>query len=168
MRWYGRDKRRIRRRLHPGVDTVSGDIMAHEPTKGDARDGPELPGLPTHIETAPEAVSADKAHDSSANRRTILKRGARPVIAPRKGAAITPPGHHRDTSGTRRPRGARACRGSSRSGEKAGNRKAATTAARSAKPQSSPMKRSSDPPSHHKNRTPGRPKPPSASHPPGN
>ncbi len=40
MRRHGKDKRRIRRRLHPGVDTVSGDIMAHELTISDARDGP--------------------------------------------------------------------------------------------------------------------------------
>jgi len=48
-----------------------------------------------------EQVSADKAYDSFTNHKAILARGGRPVIPPRKGAAISPPREIKDPPPTR-------------------------------------------------------------------
>lgn len=101
MRVHGKDKRRVWRKLHLGVDTTTGEILAHELTPSERHDGPELPGLLAKIDGPVAAVYGDKAYDAFDNHAAILARGARPVIPPRKGAAIRPPPKVKDPPPTR-------------------------------------------------------------------
>ena len=91
VRMHGPDRRRVWRKLHLGVDTATGEIVAHTLTPSETHDATELDGLLAQVEGAIAAVYADKAYDSFECHRAILARHARPVIPPRKGAAIRPP-----------------------------------------------------------------------------
>ncbi len=103
VRTHGREKgkRRLWRKLHLGVDEVSGDIVVHQLTPGNCHDGPVLPGLLEQTDAPLSQVSADGAYDSFRCHRAIHERGARPVIPPRKGAAIHPPPGIKDPPPTR-------------------------------------------------------------------
>jgi hypothetical protein len=87
--------------VHLAVDTMTGEILAHELTPGEHHDGPELPGLLAAVGGPIQAVCADGAYDSFSNHAAILAREARPVIPPRKGAAISPPRGMKDPPPTR-------------------------------------------------------------------
>ncbi len=100
-RKHGLGKRRVWRKLHLAVDTTSGEILAHDLTGGDTQDGPVLPRLLKQITAELGAVTADGAYDSFACHRAILKVGARPVIPPRKSAAISPPKYLKNPPETR-------------------------------------------------------------------
>jgi Transposase DDE domain len=91
VRTHGKDKRRVWRKLHLGVDTTTGELLAHALTPSETHDGTELPGLLAQVEGPIAAVYGDKAYDAFDIHRTILAREARPVIPPRKDAAIRPP-----------------------------------------------------------------------------
>ena len=101
VRQHGWSKRRLWRKLHLAVDEATGEVLAHKLTPSNVHDGPVLPALLAQIEGPLEQVSADKAYDSFGGHRAILARGARPVIPPRKGAAITPPPGAKDPPPTR-------------------------------------------------------------------
>lgn len=100
-RTHGKDKRRVWRKLHLGVDTDTGEIAAHALTPSETHDGTELQGLLAQVERPITAVYADKAYDSFDNHRAVLARQAQPVIPPRKGAAIRPPPRIKDPPLTR-------------------------------------------------------------------
>src|SRR5690606_7359189 len=91
VRTHGKDKRRVWRKLHLGVDTTTGELLAHALTPSETHDGTELSGLLAQVEGPIAAVYGDKAYDAFDIHRTILARDGRPVIPPRKGAAIRPP-----------------------------------------------------------------------------
>lgn len=91
VRMHGPDRRRVWRKLHLGVDTTTGEILAHALTPSETHDAAELDGLLAQVEGGITAVYADKAYDSFDSHRAILARAAKPVIPPRKGAAIRPP-----------------------------------------------------------------------------
>lgn len=91
VRVHGKDGRRVWRKLHLGVDTTTGEILAHELTPSARHDGPRLPGLLDQVPGPIAAVYGDKAYDAFKAHAAILARDARPVIPPRKGAAIRPP-----------------------------------------------------------------------------
>ena len=85
------------RKLHRAVDTGTGEILAHSLTPSSRHDRPALPDLLAKVpdllamvEAPVAVVSADKGCDSLACHRAIPAIGARPVIPPRTGAAITP------------------------------------------------------------------------------
>lgn len=101
VRQHGADKRRVWRKLHLGVDTSSGEILAHDLTPSARHDGPRLPGLLDQIEGPVAAVYGDKAYDGFKAHAAILAKGGRPVIPPRKGAAIRPPPRLKDPPPTR-------------------------------------------------------------------
>lgn len=101
VRVHGKDKRRVWLKLHLAVDTTSGEILGHALTASARHDGQELPGLLDAVRGPVAAVYADGAYDAFANHAAILARGARPVIPPRKGAAITPPRDLADPPPTR-------------------------------------------------------------------
>ena len=101
VRMHGKDKRRVWRKLHLGVDTTTGEIVAHALTPSETHDGTELKGLLAQVEGPIAAVYADKAYDSFDSHRAILARQAQPVIPPRKGAAIRPPQRLKDPPTTR-------------------------------------------------------------------
>ena len=90
------------RKLHLAVDTETGEILAHTLTGSDHHDGPELPDLLAKVKEPVAVVSADKGYDSFACHRAIPAIGARPVIPPRTGAAIT-------LEGKGRPKDPRRC-----------------------------------------------------------
>lgn len=101
VRTHGKDKRRVWRKLHLGVDTITGEILAHTLTPSETHDSVELPGLLAQVEGPIAAVYGDKAYDAFDIHRAILAREATPVIPPRKGAAIRPPPGLRDPPPTR-------------------------------------------------------------------
>lgn len=101
VRVHGKDKRRVWRKLHLAVDTRTGELHAHSLTASEVHDGTELEGLLAGIDAPIIAVCADKAYDSFDAHAAILARGARPVIPPRKGAAIRPPPGRPDVPPTR-------------------------------------------------------------------
>ena len=101
VRMHGPDRRRVWRKLHLGVDTTTGEIVAHALTPSETHDAAELDGLLAQVEGAIAAVYADKAYDSFDSHRAILAREAQPVIPPRKGAAIRPPPRLKDPPTTR-------------------------------------------------------------------
>ncbi len=101
VRQHGVSRRRLWRKLHLGVDEATGMILTHKLTLSNVHDAPVLPRLLAQIDGPLEQVSADKAYDSFACHRAILAKGARPVIPPRKGAAITPPPGAKDPPPTR-------------------------------------------------------------------
>jgi IS5 family transposase len=101
VRVHGKDKRRVWRKLHLAVDTRTGALHAHTLTPSEVHDGVELEGLLAAIDAPIAAVCADKAYDSFDAHATILRHGARPVIPPRKGAAIRPPPGRPDVPPTR-------------------------------------------------------------------
>ncbi len=83
------------------MDTGSGEILAHELTPSARHDGPRLPGLLDQVEGPVAAVYGDKAYDGFKAHAAILAKGGRPVIPPRKGAAIRPPPRLKDPPPTR-------------------------------------------------------------------
>jgi hypothetical protein len=101
VRTHGKDRRRVWRKLHLGVDTTTGELLAHALTPSETHDGAELEGLLAQIEGPIAAVYGDKAYDSFDIHRAIWARQAQPVIPPRKGAAIRPPPRLKDPPPTR-------------------------------------------------------------------
>jgi IS5 family transposase len=101
VRVHGKDRRRVWRKLHLAVDTATGQLHAHALTPSEVHDGAELEGLLAGIDAPIAAVCADKAYDAFDVHAAILARGARPVIPPRKGAAIRPPRRVKDPPPTR-------------------------------------------------------------------
>lgn len=91
VRVHGKAKRRVWRKLHLGVDTTTGEILTHALTPSETHDSDELIGLLADIERPITAVYGDKAYDAFDIHAAVLAHGARPVIPPRKGAAIRPP-----------------------------------------------------------------------------
>lgn len=101
VRTHGKDKRRVWRKLHLGVDTTTGEILAHALTPSETHDGTELEGLLAQVAGPIAAVYGDKAYDAFDIHHAILAREACPVIPPRKGAAIHPPPRLRNPPPTR-------------------------------------------------------------------
>jgi IS5 family transposase len=101
VRVHGPDKRRVWRKLHLAVDTRTGTLHAHALTASEAPDGGELEGLLAAVDAPIAAVCADKAYDSFDCHAAILAHRARPVIPPRKGAAIHPPPRRKDAPPSR-------------------------------------------------------------------
>jgi hypothetical protein len=101
IRMHGKDRRRVWRKLHLGVDTATGEILAHALTPSQAHEGGELPGLLAAIDAPITAVYGDGAYDAFDIHAAILARDARPVIPPRKGAAIRPPPRRKNPPPTR-------------------------------------------------------------------
>ena len=101
VRAHGKDKRRVWRKLHLAVDTRTGALHAHALTASEVHDGAELDGLLARTDAPIAAVCADKAYDSFDCHAAILARDARPVIPPRKGAAIRPPPGRKNVPPTR-------------------------------------------------------------------
>ena len=101
MRVHGKGKRRVWRKPHLGVDTTTGEILAHALTPSETHEGAELPGLLARVEGPITAVYGGKAYDAFDTHAAILAREARPVISPRKGAAIRPSPRVKDPPPTR-------------------------------------------------------------------
>ena len=141
VRVHGKGKRRVWRKLHLGVDTTTGEILAHALTTSETHDGTELEGLLAEVEGPIAAVYGDKAYDAFDIHSAVLARGAHPVIPPRKDAAIRPPPGLKNP----RPPAAPPSPASPRSAARPGKRRPTTTAARSPRPRCAATRQSSAP-----------------------
>jgi IS5 family transposase len=101
VRVHGPDKRRVWRKLHLAVDTRTGALHAHALTGCEVHDGAALERLLAAVDAPIATVCADKAYDSFDCHAAVLAKDARPVIPPRKGAAIRPPARRPDAPPTR-------------------------------------------------------------------
>ena len=140
-RTHGKDRRRVWRKLHLGVDLEPGEIAAQALTPSETHDGTELQGLLAQVERPITAVCADKAYDSFDSHRGILARQAQPVI-PR---ARAPRYARRPTGRMFRPPAALPSPASQRSAARPGSRRPATTDARSPRRRWPAPRRSSGP-----------------------
>ena len=122
VRVHGKGKRRVWRKLHLGVDTTTGEILAHALTTSETHDGTELEGLLAEVEGPIAAVYGDKAYDAF-DIHSARRRGSR---TPRPPAAPPSPA-------------------SPRSAARPGKRRPTTTAARSPRPRCAATRQSSAP-----------------------
>lgn len=86
VRTHGKGKRRTWRKLHIAVDTETWEITAVELTDKSVVDPRVLPTLIEETEGEVGKVYADGAYDANQCHKAIYKKGARPLIPPRKGA----------------------------------------------------------------------------------
>lgn len=87
-RKHGGAKRRVWRKVHPGIDEQTLEIRAVEVTSSDVGDAPMLPELLSQIPPDQEiaSVTADGAYDTRKCHDAIAERGAAAVIPPRRNA----------------------------------------------------------------------------------
>jgi hypothetical protein len=90
VRQYGYSKRRTWRKIHLGVDALSGELVSVEGSTNDKSDDQMLPkvleGIDPQIQIA--QVNGDGGYDRRRSYQAIKERGAKAVIPPRKGAKI--------------------------------------------------------------------------------
>ena len=105
-RKHGGPRRRVWRKIHPGIDEETLEIRAAEVTGSDVGDAPMLPELAAQISADQDiaGVTADGASDTRKRPDAIAERGSAAVIPPRKnascetvgsashGAGLQPPG----------------------------------------------------------------------------
>jgi Transposase DDE domain len=87
-RKHGGSKRRVRRKIHIGIDEQTLEIRAAEFTSSDVGDAPMPPQLLDQIPPDQEiaSVTADGAYDTRKCHDAIAERGAAAVIPPRRNA----------------------------------------------------------------------------------
>lgn len=87
-RKHGGPKRRVWRKIHPGIDEETLEIQAVEITGSHIGDAPILPDLLSQILEGQEigSVTAEGAYDTRKCHDAIADRGAHAVIPPRKNA----------------------------------------------------------------------------------
>jgi hypothetical protein len=88
MRLHGKERRRTRRKLHLAIDHRTHEVISLSMTGKDTLDRVELPRLLKDVEGEVREVLGDGAYDFSVCHAAILKRGARAVIPPKKGARV--------------------------------------------------------------------------------
>jgi hypothetical protein len=92
--WYarkhgmGRDRRRIWRKLHLGVDETTKEIVAVDLTTSGVHDSPHLPAVLDQVVGEVGQVSGDRGYDSVTCYEAILARGAVPTIPPSRNARL--------------------------------------------------------------------------------
>jgi len=96
VRMHGAGKRRTWRKLHIGLDTGTGEIVASALTTADVHDSEMLPEMLSGMEGAVEAVIGDGGYDTREDYDAIAGTGADAVIPPRKGAKIWRHGNRKD------------------------------------------------------------------------
>jgi hypothetical protein len=99
VRAHGAGKRRTWRKLHLAIDPNSQEILAAELTRVDIGDSEVFPGLLEQLgQTQLGIVSGDGAYDTRECYRVILDAGGRPLIPPKRGAALWEAGHPRNAA----------------------------------------------------------------------
>ncbi len=83
-----RRKRRSRRKLHPGLDLVSGDIVCSGLTTNDVGDPTALPEMPDRIDGPVELFSGDGAYDGEPTSDALTERFGSTIEV-----TIPPPGN---------------------------------------------------------------------------
>lgn len=97
VRQHGVGKRRTWRKLHVGVDEATGEIMSAIVTTNDVSDDEVFDQLIDGVEGEIEQVSGDGAYDKRKCYDAASKRGAKPIIPPRKNAVIWKHGNCKST-----------------------------------------------------------------------
>lgn len=92
-RQHGISKRRTWRKLHLGVDELTGEILAAVVTTNDVHDGEVLSDILDQVDDEIKQVTADGAYDHRHCYDEIAQRGAKAVISPRTDAVIWQPGN---------------------------------------------------------------------------
>lgn len=87
-RQHGISKRRTWRKLHLGVDELTGEILAAVVTTNDVHDGEVLSDILDQVDDEIEQVTADGAYDHRHCYDEIAQREAKAVIPPRTDAVI--------------------------------------------------------------------------------
>ena len=82
-RLYGKEKRRTWKKLHLAIDAESHEIVGHMLTGNNTNDGAALKPLLENIGTVGHAY-LDGAYDQKQCYEVLAKKGARPIIPPRK------------------------------------------------------------------------------------
>ena len=92
-RKHGGSERRIRRKIHIGIDEETLEVRAVDVTGSNVGDAPMLPGLLDQIPADQElgSVTADGAYDTRKCHDAIAERGADAVIPPRRNARFWTP-----------------------------------------------------------------------------
>lgn len=87
-RKHGGPKRRVRRKIHLGIDEQTLEVRTVEITRSHIGDAPVLPDLLSQIPACEQigSVTADGAYDTRKCHDVIADRGAHAVIPPRKSA----------------------------------------------------------------------------------
>ncbi|WKE64618.1 IS5 family transposase [Gallaecimonas kandeliae] len=96
QRKYGKEKRRVWRKLHLAVDAQTHEAIAAEVSLENVGDSEVLPGLLNPLRRRIDQVSADGAYDSRACHRLLQRKGAKASIPPRKTAGYWEQGHPRN------------------------------------------------------------------------
>lgn len=89
VKMHGASKRRTWRKLHIGVDSTTGEIMAHEITLATVHDIQALPTLLEQVTTPIYQVTLDGIYDTVKSYQTVLDKKAMPIIPPRKNAMLS-------------------------------------------------------------------------------
>ncbi len=96
IRKHGAEKRRVWRKLHLAVESVTHDIVAAELSLENVHDAEVLPTLLNPLRRKLGRVYADGAYDSKASHQLISHKGATACIPPRKNAGLWKKGHPRN------------------------------------------------------------------------
>lgn len=88
VRQHGYTRRRTWRKLHLGIDAVSGEIVAAVVTTNNYTDGQILPDLFDQIDEKVKELTGDGAYDKRNCYDTIRDRGATATIPPQRNAKI--------------------------------------------------------------------------------
>ena len=88
VRLHGWARHRTWRKLHIGIDATTQQVSAALITRKDVVDPRVLPKLLKQVEGEVERVYGDGAYDSRECYRALHKRGAHPIIPPRKGSTL--------------------------------------------------------------------------------
>ena len=101
VRQHGYSKRRTWRKLHLAIDPDGHEILAAMVTEPGVTDAEAVPDLLDQVDRPVASVGADGAYDQEDVYRAVARRGAVPVIPPRKDAKIKV---HGNTRGDPHPR----------------------------------------------------------------
>jgi len=98
VRQHGVGKRRTWRKVHLGVDALSGEVLAVEITSADIHDADCIEGLLEQMDAPVEQISADGAYDKRKVYESAAVRSIKLVTPPQDGAAHWEAGHPRNTA----------------------------------------------------------------------
>lgn len=90
VRQHGWTKHRVWRTVHLGVDEASSEVVACVVTKQTASDHGTLPQVLNQVDDPVTKASLDTGYDYNEAYALLVKRGAEPVILPRRNAVVSP------------------------------------------------------------------------------
>ena len=96
MKKHGKEKRRVWRKLHLGVDADTHQIICAELSLSTVTDGEVMPTLLKQTHRKIKAISGDGAYDTRLCYQAIASKKSEPLIPPRAGAAYWEDGHPRN------------------------------------------------------------------------